>query len=182
MASCRREKGFTLLELMVTIVVLVILVSIAMPSLRGMAQRSALRGAGDGIEGVISAAKEESIKRDRPVWVAMKSGGGRFCGGATTTPRGGVSQAAAPASDVAVWATNLRDQQNVEVQSIAFGGGDSFGFDPRTGILMQPANSGGVVLKNGTYAMQVRVSPIGRVSLCAPSVGSTTSISGMEAC
>lgn len=183
MASRNRPHGFTLIELAVTIVILVILLTIAMPSFQGLAERSALRGASDGLEGVITTAKEESIKRDRSVWVAVKSAGDRFCAGASTTAGGCDCNTAPGSCDVAVWPTSQREQQKVTLQSVAFGDGDNFGFDPKTGLLTDPADMGGVALKTSKYAIQIQVTPLGRVYHCTPSgISGTSGISGLEGC
>lgn len=66
-----RVAGFTLVELMVTIVVSAILLAIAMPSFRDMILAHKLATAADGVVAAIQTARMEAIKRNAPA---------QFCG------------------------------------------------------------------------------------------------------
>jgi type IV fimbrial biogenesis protein FimT len=57
-------RGFTLVELMVTILVGAVLVSIAIPSFRNLSASSALTAAADDIVGAINSARMEAVKRN----------------------------------------------------------------------------------------------------------------------
>jgi prepilin-type N-terminal cleavage/methylation domain-containing protein len=63
--------GFTLIELAVTMVVLVILATAALPAYREFFERYRLRGAVDDITSVIATARAGAVKADRDVRVSF---------------------------------------------------------------------------------------------------------------
>ncbi|HDS1578718.1 TPA: GspH/FimT family pseudopilin [Stenotrophomonas maltophilia] len=74
--SLRRERGFTLIELMVTLTVFVILASIAYPSFRGMTRANRLATANNELIALTNLARSEGIRNNR---------GGGICGSADGT-------------------------------------------------------------------------------------------------
>lgn len=66
--NCRQknQQGFTLLELMITMIVLGILVSLAVPSYQRTMTQGRLTKAADSLKGAISFARSEAIIRGMP--------------------------------------------------------------------------------------------------------------------
>lgn len=177
------QSGVTLVELMVTIAVLAILVTLAGPSFADFAERSALRGAADSMAAAIGAAKEESIKRDRLVRVDFMPMGNAVCVGAATVATGAATGCDCSSATCAVvqYPQSERDMRRVMlVGDPSFGGGSGFVFDPRTGMLDQLANAGSLTMATSRgYEVRLRVNAMGRVSLCTPG---SKGISGVGAC
>lgn len=87
----RREAGFTLIELMVSIAVLAIIVTIAVPSFRDTINSNRLTGAVNEGAALLQTAKNEAIRRNRaavvcPVANPDTATGAASCSG--TNPRG----------------------------------------------------------------------------------------------
>ncbi|WP_348944496.1 GspH/FimT family pseudopilin [Chitinibacter sp. FCG-7] len=61
----QHQKGFSLVELMVTIAILAIIISIAIPSFSNWVKNTRLSGAAEQIQSTFSYAKSESIKRNK---------------------------------------------------------------------------------------------------------------------
>jgi prepilin-type N-terminal cleavage/methylation domain-containing protein len=70
-SSKHTTRGFTLIELVVTVSVLAILLVIAIPSFNEFRQRSALRGATDQVISFWSNARFEALKRNQPIKVGL---------------------------------------------------------------------------------------------------------------
>ena len=71
----RTVKGFTLIELMVTLVVLAIAAAIAAPNFGQMIVRNQAESQRNNIVNALNLARSEAIKRGAVVSVAQKSGG-----------------------------------------------------------------------------------------------------------
>lgn len=71
----RLGAGFTLIELMITLVVLVVLVSIAVPNLSGFLVRSQRQQATSEFITAIALARSEAVKRGVPVTLAAVDSG-----------------------------------------------------------------------------------------------------------
>ena len=69
--SLRRQNGFTLVELMVTVAVLAIVAAIAFPSFQGTLRSNRVASANNEVLGLLSLARSEAIRSNR---------GGGVCG------------------------------------------------------------------------------------------------------
>lgn len=180
MISKSRQSGVTLIELVVAIAVLAILATLAAPSFAEFAERQALRGAIDNLSAAVATAKEEAIKRDRPVRVDFRAMGTALCVGATTATAGcDCSTAACP---IVTYPERERDLKRVTlVGTPAFGGDTGFAIDPKTGTLVDLGDAGTVELATSKgYGTTLRVNAMGRVSFCTPA--GKKGLSGVAAC
>lgn len=66
-ASSRRSKGFTLIELMVTVVLLAILMALALPSIAGWIRNNKIRTVSDSLQNGLRTAQAEASRRSRQV-------------------------------------------------------------------------------------------------------------------
>jgi prepilin-type N-terminal cleavage/methylation domain-containing protein len=80
-----RTRGFTLIELMVTVGVIVILGLMAMPSFIALRERWALRSGTEQVVSFWNQARFEAAKRNGLVKVGVSTSGTAFCLGAATT-------------------------------------------------------------------------------------------------
>lgn len=69
-----RSKGVTLIELMVTIIVLAILATIALPSFRDLAEKRRLINATEAFYADIQFARSEAVKRSRSLRINIADG------------------------------------------------------------------------------------------------------------
>jgi prepilin-type N-terminal cleavage/methylation domain-containing protein len=70
-----KQRGFTLIELMVTLVVLVILIAVAVPNLRSFLDRSKFDAAQQDLISSLSLARVEAVKRGKPVLLLAQTAG-----------------------------------------------------------------------------------------------------------
>ena len=68
-----KESGFTLVELVVTLLILSVLVSLAIPSFAHMIRRAEANGETERILNLLALARSESIKRSRVVTLCKSS-------------------------------------------------------------------------------------------------------------
>ncbi len=71
-----KEKGFTLVELLITVVVLSILISMAIPSFRELMDKNAVTTAANDLLSSVLIARSEAIKRETPVVIQPVGGWG----------------------------------------------------------------------------------------------------------
>lgn len=75
-----RQTGFTFMELMLTIVILAILATIAVPNFQSALQNNRLTGQANEIVAALQFARSEALKRGLPVEMCASSDGAT-CGG-----------------------------------------------------------------------------------------------------
>lgn len=76
-----KPSGFTLLELLITIVVAGILLSIAVPNLQGFIQNSRQTAAINGFNGMVSYARSEAISRNTNISLCIANANNTACAG-----------------------------------------------------------------------------------------------------
>ena len=180
------NRGFTIIELMVTVAVIVVLMLIAQPSFEGLRQRAAIRGAGEHLASFWNQARLEAAKRNTmvKVGVVQSGGGGTFCLGAATTtdPTDTVPcdcTSASPASDVCDIARFPNDQsewRQVTLSGITLGGGsdltdiEAVVIEPKRTNLVVPADAGTISLTGPSgqfdYRLNLAVDRFGKAQLC----------------
>lgn len=169
--------GFTLVECMVTLAVLVVLVTVAVPSFVDFFDRHAVRGAADGIASLISDARAEAVRNDRDVSVAMAGGGAAWCVGANSAaaPSGG-----APVAAAGICNCTDSTQCQVSGQHFALDAGaypgvritsamEPLTFDRQMGVVA-PFGVRNLTLTSprGKYDVAVEVNSLGQARVCVP--------------
>lgn len=184
MAKARRVAGFSLIELVVTILVAILLGALVQPVFHGLRQRAALRSSAEHALAFWNDARFESAKRNRLVKVGMVRSGQGFCLGAATTlnPADAVpcdcSQAspASNACNVARFPAAQSEWNGVSLVGLTLGGGASPAdaqavvIEPKRTALVVPSDRGsisfGAVSGRHDYRLNLHVDRFGRALVC----------------
>ena len=188
-----KAQGFTIIEMMVAVAVLVVLVALAMPSFEAARQRATTRAAGDQLLSFWNQARLEAAKRNSLVKVGLvqSSSGQTFCLGAATTltiddatPCDCTLSSGVGVCDVARYPASTSD--NAEWRGVTLGGvtlGQSNWptvnamnpavIEPKRTALTVAADDGTITLfgpdGQRDYRIRLSVDGLGRAVLCEPS-------------
>ena len=174
---------------MVTIAVLAILVTIALPSFSDFFDRYRLRGAVDDVISVIANARAEAVKADRDVNVSIGGTTAAWCVGANAAlePAAGARAPVATACACTNGAACLVGGQRLAVDVGKHAGvtvgavSGNFIFDSKLGMIM-PLGTASATFHSPSskYAMQLNVNAMGQASACRPST--QPAITGVPTC
>lgn len=181
----RPNQGFTLLELMITLVVLAVLLSLAAPLLDVFDKRR-VTAATEAMFSDMRFAKSEAIKQSRDISVVVQNDGGSWCMGVTDKDDCDCSETTPTASEACTISEDGSDNNRVlrVVRSADFEGatmtsGDfSLAFDSVRGNLIGVNNNSITMASDKGAQLRVVVSRMGRVRICSPD----GSIGGYPSC
>ena len=74
-----RERGFTLVELMITVVIVAILLALAGPGFRELLEGNRLQSSASNVYTSMMLARSEALKRNRPVIMCKRNAAGDAC-------------------------------------------------------------------------------------------------------
>ena len=146
--------GFSLIELMVTLVVLAILATIAAPSFNDLLERRKVSGLASAITNDVQLVRTEALKRSRLVTVSFSDTGHSVT----------IKHSSAP---VVIRAVSYADQHR-GVKVTPFGNTTPVVFNPMLGRLADPV--GGVhgirVTGQRGHEIELEINPIGKITTC----------------
>lgn len=172
-----RSHGFTLIELIITITVSAILLSLAVPGFTTYMDRYRLEGAVQGLYSDLQFARSESVKSNRSVQIAFTTG---------SSWSYTLSSLAGICTTSALTATQLKTSGSggfagTQLTTVSLGGGSTvLVFQPVSSTVQNacangsPLPAGSKVVFQSTQGKQacVHINLLGRTKLCSPS-GST---------
>lgn len=189
-----RQRGFSLIELLVAISILGLLMVAAMPSIGTWLDNTRIRNQGDSIIAGLQAARSEAVKTNQNVsfWLVGSSTTPGAPGDECTlsnTSASWIVSTASPASHCAGWLNTSKvvvnrymggDSARVSINALRVDGStagttvtfNGFGRISNTDAIasIEVKGSGGSTYRN----LRVWLSPSGSVQLCDPAVSSTT--------
>jgi type IV fimbrial biogenesis protein FimT len=190
----RQAAGFSLIELMVTLVVIVILMLVAIPSFVAFNQRQAVRGAADEVLSAWNDARFDAAKRNVNVKFGYRTSGTAFCvGSATTTDPNDTTpcdcMSASPGSDVCDVSRFPADQS--EWSGVTLNSGTDLGganhvvvLDLKQLRLVNSAGAGAISLDDPagskTYRINVRIDKFGRGVICQSNATGLDQVTGFN--
>ena len=190
MSPIRSNIGFTLIEMIATVAVLAVLVTVGIPSFQETIDKRRLTGAAEQLQADLQYARSEAIKRNGNVFVSftLVSGTDWCYGMSSTTATCNCNTATSCQLDGVEKVVNEDGFRNISL-GVASITGNNLNFEPRRGLVSVNSNAtpiatGSVTLTSniGTTSakvLRIDVSRLGRVKLCSPSTGN---LSGYPTC
>jgi prepilin-type N-terminal cleavage/methylation domain-containing protein len=177
----KTQKGFTIIELLITVVILGILVAIAAPSMYSILEGRKLKGAAENLFADLMFAKTESIKRNNEVILSFGGVSPAWCYGLKED----VSCDCATANDCSIdgiekVVTSDQYGDTTLVADFPSSSPEETGFEPLRGFSESSSGSfsnGTATFTNNGREAEVVISTLGRVRVC-----SDTGFGGYEAC
>ena len=180
-----KNKGFTVIELLIAVAVVAIVTSLALPSYRTIIEKRQVTSGAQQIASFLSLAQLEAVKRNEEVVVSYSApDDGNWCIGIDADD--GVCDCGTNLNSCTIdGATRVMTQDNLNYPEAltSMTGDGTFSFDPVRGMLTtftDVASVGFVSQPENTYALNVDVGPTGRVRIC--SVDSSTKVPGFQTC
>jgi type IV fimbrial biogenesis protein FimT len=178
------QAGFTLLEMLIALTVLAILVSVAVPTMLGLADKQKFVGAAEQIYGHLQQARSEAIARSIPTHANFDDGTTVWTYGISSTEDCDltltdrtdpdactirVDDGDGVENDVDLVLMRFTDTDHDDVELIISGfpvGSTEIDFDPVRGT----ATGGTVQLTSSTTDLELNVvvSVLGRIEICSP--------------
>jgi prepilin-type N-terminal cleavage/methylation domain-containing protein len=170
----RTQAGLTLIELIVTVVVIGILATVAAPSFSGFFERQRLVGAADSLYSSLRFARAEALKADQTVTLTFDdSTAAEWCIGIKDSAGSCDCEASDCTVDGALRVVSYTDFPGVSASTI----GNTYQFDSKRGTV---SSTDEITFTNSSGSqLRIEMTKLGRPSLCAPS-GST--VSGYSGC
>lgn len=165
----KNQKGFTLIELMVVVVVLAILMSIAAPSYRAFIANTQIRNTAESVRNGLQLARSEAVKRNQSVKFTLSSDTSWTVGCVT-----------ANASCPAAIQTKTPKEGSASTIKLTIATSNSINFtnlgmiDPAGGTLTQVDVDNTSIPASSTTDLSVRVGTGGGVRVCDPNVSATS--------
>ncbi|ADC70734.1 putative type IV pilin [Thioalkalivibrio sp. K90mix] len=170
MSQLSRQFGITLIELMITISVLVILITLAVPAFN-LAEQRRLVGAAESALDQIQTARSEAIKQGRDIWFVSQTDGDDWCHGISQTagcdcfePAG-----AGDACEITIAGEEdpiLRTTVSSDYRNINMTGDQELRFDHVRSMVSGSRETIAFTSSPNSFQMEVQINPIGRPSAC----------------
>jgi prepilin-type N-terminal cleavage/methylation domain-containing protein len=172
-----RGRGFTLIEVLITIAVSAILLTLAVPGFTAFLDRYRLEGAVQGLYSDLQFARSESVKRNQSVQIAFTSGSSWSY---TLSSLSGVCRTAA-LTPTSLKTSDYNNFAGTRITNVTLGSGSTtLVFQPASGTVQNACANGGQLPNGSKIVFQsgqgkqacVHINLIGRTKLCSPT-GST---------
>lgn len=181
----KRQSGFTLIELMITITVLAILAVLAVPSFAELIEKSRLRGATDDLVALLNSSRTNAVKMQFDTNVSMAGTASAWCAGGNSAVAAATVGDPVPGATACVCTTagaclvggvqalvSSSDYSGVQVSAESM----SVTFNAKLGALNPLSYTGSgssasplvLTSKSGKFKTQISVSPLGQVNACVP--------------
>ena len=175
MAAPQKPFGFTLIELMITIAVLVILVTLAAPAFNLAEQRRVI-GAAESALDPIQTARSEAIKQGRNIYFVSPEEGNDWCLGISDRPNCNCMSAETEADACKIKLSEdggtdddgrfLRTTQSTDFRNVRMTEAiQEIEFNHVRGTLAD-LDARRLVFASDNYSMEVQINPIGRTRAC----------------
>jgi type IV fimbrial biogenesis protein FimT len=159
----RPGEGFTVLELIITILVLVILVTVGIPTFTALLERHRLKGAVETLYAELQLARSVAIRQNRPCYVDFNLGTD-WCYGLDDTAACDCAIAGDCQVDGIEKVVRSTEYRGITLPSTTFAG-DGTGFNARNGTAL----GAGEALFQGPQGITAKVvlSGLGRARICS---------------
>ena len=157
------QRGFTLIELMITLAVAVILTMMVVPSVQGMLERQRLSAAVEAVQAQVVLAKSEAAKRSGEVSVNVRPG-----------ETWDVALLYADQVSASTVSRNVDGDAFVGVSMSLPADDDGMTFEPVRGTVrgvVDPAAPPVIRLASANHQVDIGVDPVGRMRVCSPTFG-----------
>lgn len=171
------HRGFSIIELMMSIVLLAIGMALALPSYREMVEKRQITYGAEQLTAFLNAAQSESIKRNEMLTVSyQRTANNNWCAGATLGAAAcdctEVNTTAADycAIDSVPWVMNNTHAGDHELVTVMNGDG-AYTFDPVRGLMTNLNDTVEIEMRSNSdaYRLNLTVAATGQVTLCSDS-------------
>lgn len=163
MHAVQQNSGFTLVELMITVVVIAILLTIGIPAFQSTLDKRRLIGAAEQLYADLQYARSEAVKRNTRVSVSFTGTGANWCYGMATTVACDCTAANSCQLDNIPMVVSSQGFRGVSLTP-NFSGNDTH-FDPRHGA----SDNGRATFSSDFGTIAIIVGNLGRVRICSTS-------------
>jgi prepilin peptidase dependent protein A/type IV fimbrial biogenesis protein FimT len=168
-------SGLTLLELLITISIIVLVVSLGSPAINSIQKHMQLKGAAQSSYFAFQQARISAITKNIDVTVAIRPGK-NWCAALSDN---GVCDCGAPNEctlDGVEYKVDFADYRFVSIDKVTFGVDNVAVFDANRGLAM--GHAGTIVFTDGDKQLKLILSNMGRIRICAEG----SRLGGYDAC
>ena len=157
-------SGLTLLELLITISILVLVVSLGSPAINSIQKNMQLKAAAESSYFAFQQARVAAITQNKDVTVAIQPGK-KWCAALSDTGLCDCTILNECTINGVEYKVDFADYRFVSINKVTFGVDDIAVFDANRGMAI--GHAGSVVFTDGNKQLKLILSNMGRVRICA---------------